>query len=86
MTPALSPNTQAILLLTAPLIAGRSTSSQGNARLGRASLGCTGEITEPAKSTLMRPVASRNRAKQRTVLAMSAVVEREKPFVHLTRN
>lgn len=28
MTPALSPNTQAILLLTAPLIAGRSTSSQ----------------------------------------------------------
>ncbi|MDD2989689.1 MAG: DNA-processing protein DprA [Zoogloea sp.] len=27
MTPALSPNTQAILLLTAPLIAGRSTSS-----------------------------------------------------------
>lgn len=28
MTPALSPNTQAILLLTAPLIAGRGTSSQ----------------------------------------------------------
>ena len=28
MTPALSPNTQAILLLTAPLIAGRDTSSQ----------------------------------------------------------
>jgi DNA processing protein len=28
VTPALSPNTQAILLLTAPLIAGRSTSSQ----------------------------------------------------------
>ena len=27
MTPALSPNTQAILLLTAPLIAGRGTSS-----------------------------------------------------------
>lgn len=29
MTPALSPNTQAILLLTAPLIAGRGTSSPG---------------------------------------------------------
>jgi hypothetical protein len=32
MTPTLSPNTQAILLLTAPLIAGRGTSPRSSCR------------------------------------------------------
>ena len=47
----------------------RWTSSQGKARRGRSNFGCTGEITALARSTRMRPLANRNRAKDLTVLA-----------------
>ena len=54
----------------------RCTSVQGNAGRGRSNFGCTGVITDSARSAEMRAVTSRKRTKERTLLAMSATVER----------
>ena len=54
----------------------RCMSFQGQARRGCSWRGRMGAITESANSTEMRPVASRKRAKERTLLAMPATVER----------
>ena len=56
-----------------------------NARRGRSNLGCTGDITDSASSIEIRPVASRNRAKERMLPAMSATVERAYRCAHPIR-